>query len=278
MMLTNKTITFLGAGAMAEAIIGGLVRNQIVTPQQIIATNLSDTFKLERLEQRYGIQTTSDREQAVKQADYVVLAMKPKNVEEAIREIKSVIHKDQLFISVIAGIPATYIEDLSGGQARVVRTMPNTSAKVGASATAISAGTFATDEDLDTVSLLFSAVGTVTVVPESKMDAVTGVAGSGPAYFYYLIEAMEKAAVESGLTPEEATSLITQTVVGVGKRLQDTSKTSRELYEEVMSPNGTTEAGITLLSERNGQDAMHDAIIKAIARSKELGSVFTESK
>ncbi|WP_100372540.1 pyrroline-5-carboxylate reductase [Bacillus sp. FJAT-45037] len=277
-MLTNKTITFLGAGAMAEAIIGGLLRNQIVRPNQIIATNLSDTQKLERLEERYQIRTTSDRLQAVKEADLIVLAMKPKNIEEAISDIKHLINLDQLLISVIAGIPASYIEDLTGQHVRVIRTMPNTSAKVGASATAISAGSFASDEDLDIVALLFSAVGTVTIVPEVKMDAVTGVAGSGPAYFYYLIEAMENAAIESGLTREEATALITQTVVGVGKRLQDTSKTARELYEEVMSPNGTTEAGITLLSERNGQDAMHDAIIKAIARSKELGSVFTGSK
>ncbi|MEC2070625.1 pyrroline-5-carboxylate reductase [Alkalihalophilus marmarensis] len=277
-MLTNKTITFLGAGAMAEAIIGGLIRNQIVDPHNIIATNLSDTNKLEKLKMRYNIQTTTSRTWAVEQAEIIVLAMKPKNIEEAVREIKEKINNDKLIISVIAGIPSSYIEDLSGTKSRVVRTMPNTSAKVGASATAICAGRYSTSDDLETVSLLFSAVGTVTVVPEEKMDAVTGVAGSGPAYFYYLIEAMEKAAVESGLTSEEATALITQTVVGVGKRLQDTSKSSRELYEEVMSPNGTTEAGITLLSERNGQDAMHDAILKAIARSKELGSVFTESK
>ncbi|MFC0558176.1 pyrroline-5-carboxylate reductase [Halalkalibacter alkalisediminis] len=277
-MLKNKTITFLGAGAMAEAIIAGLVRLQVVQPNQIIATNLSDQEKLNYLEIEYGIRTNSDRLEAVKEGDIVILAMKPKAVKEAIEDVRETTNPSQLFVSVLAGIPTGYIEDLLGHQAGVIRTMPNTSAKVGASATAIAKGTFATDQHMHEVDKLFSAVGTVTVVREEKLDAATGLAGSGPAYFYYLIEAMEIAAEKAGLSQEEASTLITQTVVGVGKRLQSTTKTSKELYEEVMSPNGTTEAGMKVLQERNSQEALTDAITNAIARSKELGAVFSNTK
>ncbi|WP_100406903.1 pyrroline-5-carboxylate reductase [Bacillus solitudinis] len=274
-MFTNKTITFLGAGSMAEAIIAGLVAHKIVSPTQIVATNLSNKQKLADLKAQYGIQVTSNRHEAVEQADIIVLAMKPKGVKDALSEVLVNTSENQLFISVLAGIPTFYLEELLGHTAPVIRTMPNTSAKVGASATAICAGTRARDEHLSLVSTLFEAVGTVLVVPEEKIDAVTGIAGSGPAYFYYLVEAMEHAAAEAGLTEEEAGSLITQTIVGVGKRLQQTTKSPKQLYEEVMSPNGTTEAGIKVLKERDTQNALQDAIAKAIARSKELGSMYS---
>jgi pyrroline-5-carboxylate reductase len=277
-LLQNKTITFLGAGSMAEAIIGGLVRLQVVDPKQIIATNLSDQEKLNYLEQEYGIRTNSNRGEAVASGDIVILAMKPKHVKEAITDIKDMTNEKQLFVSVLAGIPTHYIEDLLGHQAGVIRTMPNTSAKVGSSATAICKGSFANDLHLQEVDTLFSAVGTVTVVNEEKLDAVTGLAGSGPAYFYYIVEAMEHAAANAGLTQEEAAALITQTIVGVGKRLQSTTKSAKELYEEVMSPNGTTEAGINILRERHTQEAMTDAVTRAIARSKELGEVFINTE
>jgi pyrroline-5-carboxylate reductase len=277
-LLDNKTITFLGAGSMAEAIIAGLVRLQVVKPEQIIATNLRDKEKLAYLKETYGIQTTSDRGEAVKNGNIVILAMKPKHVKEAIEDIQKMTNPKQLFVSVLAGIPTAYIEDLLGTRACVIRTMPNTSAKVGESATAISKGLHASDSQINEVKELFSAVGSVTLVNEQKLDAVTGLAGSGPAYFYFLIEAMEQAAKEAGLTEEEASALITQTVIGVGKRLQSTSKSAKELYEEVMSPNGTTEAGINVLRERKSQEAMTDAVTRAISRSKELGAVFTKTK
>ncbi len=259
---------------MAEAVIGGLVRLQVVAPQQIIATNLSDQEKLNYLEQEYGIRTNSNRAEAVKEGDIIILAMKPKHVKDAIDAVQSMTNESQLFVSVLAGIPTSYIEDLLGHQAGVIRTMPNTSAKVGASATGICKGSYATNQQLNEVEQLFSAVGTVTVVTEDKLDAVTGIAGSGPAYFYYVVEAMELAAEQAGLSKEEAATLISQTIVGVGKRLQSTKKSSRELYQEVMSPNGTTEAGIKVLEERQTQEAVTDAITRAIERSKELGSVF----
>ncbi|MBP3951173.1 pyrroline-5-carboxylate reductase [Bacillus suaedae] len=273
-LLNEQTITFLGAGSMAEAIIAGLVSKKIVKPEQIIATNFSNHAKLESLKQTYGIRTMSDRGAAVKAADIVILAMKPKQVKEAISDIRIFTNPSQLFVSVLAGISTSYIENLLGHEAGVIRTMPNTSAKVGASATALSKGTTSSNIQIAQVSELFEAVGTVTVVAEEKLDAVTGLAGSGPAYFYFLVEAMEDAAIESGLSHEEASALITQTILGVGKRLESTTKTARELYQEVMSPNGTTEAGINVLREHDGQGIMKKAVNRAITRSKELGIEF----
>ncbi len=274
-MAKEKTIVFLGAGSMASAMIAGLISNRLVAPDQIVATNVSNRKRLEELAERYHIHTTQDRKEAVSRADIVIFAMKPKDLKAAIEEIRPSLRVDeQLYVSVLAGIPTAYIERLLGAKASVIRTMPNTSASVGASATAICKGAYATDEQLAEVKRLFSAIGSVTVVKEEKLDAITGVAGSGPAYFYFIVEAMEKAAIESGLTEEEAKSFITQTIVGVGKRLQSTTKTAKQLYEEVMSPQGTTEAGINVLREHHVQRAIETAVLKAVARSKELGNSF----
>lgn len=274
-MNINKTITFLGAGSMAEAIIGGLITRRIVSPRMITVANLQDQDRLDYIKTTYSVQTESDRLRAIKEAEIIVLAMKPKNVHDAISHIKEHVKGTQLIVSVIAGIPTTLIEEELGSTNPVIRTMPNTSAKVGESASAICPGSHATAGDLLTVEALFKAIGTVSVVEETQMDAVTGVAGSGPAYFYYMVEAMEKAAQEAGLSEQQSRELITQTVVGVGKRLQQTSKTPKELYKEVMSPGGTTEAGISELSAHATQDILQKAVGKAVKRSTELGSAYT---
>lgn len=274
-LLDNKVITFLGAGSIAEAIIAGLINENVLAPTQIVATNATNRKRLTYLENTYGITTTPAHTTAVEKGDIVILAMKPQQIKEAIELIRPSVRPEQLFVSIAAGTPTDYIEQLLGEKASVIRAMPNTSAKVGASATAISKGTHATDVHIEQVETLFEAIGTVIVVTESKLDAVTGLAGSGPAFFYYLIEAMEDAGVEAGLTEEEARQLIIQTVVGVGKRLEQTTKSPEELYTEVMSPNGTTEAGIDVLHDREAQDIMKTAVVKAIIRSKELGSLFT---
>ena len=190
-MQINKQITFLGAGSMAEAIIGGLITQNIVSPHSITAANLQDQERLSYIEETYKIKTQTNRLEATESADIIVLAMKPKNVHDAIHYIKDGVTENQLVVSVIAGIPTSFIEEELGANIPVIRSMPNTSAKVGESATAICRGAFATEAHLLTVEALFNAIGMVSIVDESQMDAVTGVAGSGPAYFYYMVEAME---------------------------------------------------------------------------------------
>nr|WP_306301205.1 pyrroline-5-carboxylate reductase [Thalassobacillus sp. C254] len=234
-MLRNYHVTFVGAGSMAESIIGGLLSKELLAPEQITATNNSEKERLTYLSDQYGINTTSDKEAAVGKANIVVLAVKPKHVEEAISDIQSVLGENQLLISVLAGISTAYIQKLCQKEIPIIRTMPNTSAKVGASATAMTPGSFASKQDLAVSQSLFQAIGTVTTLEEGKLDAVTGLSGSGPAYVYYIVEAMEQAARETGLEEQEAKELIIQTLYGASKRLQNTDKSSRELYKEVMS-------------------------------------------
>ena len=150
--------------------------------------------------------------------------------------------------------------------------MPNTSAKVGASATAISLGSYASSTDAKIAAALFRSIGTVTELAEEKMDAVTGIAGSGPAYLYYMVEAMENAGRQAGLHEDEAKELIIQTFFGAALRLQHTEKTSKELYKEIMSPAGTTEAAFEVLEQHHVQEHFTASIMRAIERSKELGN------
>ncbi|UOE96026.1 pyrroline-5-carboxylate reductase [Alkalihalobacillus sp. LMS39] len=274
----HKNIAFIGAGSMAESIIAGLLVNDVMKPKQISVINKSDKERLAYLSEQYGISPTINKATAVKEADILLLAMKPKHVTEAIEEIKAFTKEDQLIISVAAGISTTYISELLGHNAGVIRTMPNTSAKVGESATAMSPGLYATEKEMTDAILLFEAIGTVTVVPEHKLDAVTGLAGSGPAYLYYVIEAMEQAAAEIGLEKEEAHLLITQTLFGTAKRYKQTSKTAKQLYKEVMSPGGTTEAGLEILESHQFQEALVKCIARATERSKELGTIMSNVK
>lgn len=270
-MLENKKIAFIGAGSMAEAMIAGFISNEMIPQDQVIATNKSNKERRKQLEEQYGIKTTASPEEAVATADIIILAMKPNHVEQSACEIREQVRKGQLIISVLAGTSTQYIESLFEKQVAVIRAMPNTSAKVNASATVISKGTYATADDIQIASFLFSAIGTVTVLDEKYMDVVTGISGSGPAYFYYFAEAMAEAAEKEGLEKEDAVELIYQTILGVGLRLKQSEKTPKELYEEVMSPGGTTEAAFQVFIEKGVKETFKQAIKAAIHRSREFG-------
>lgn len=275
-MLTNKKITFVGAGSMAEAIIAGLLAKKMIQPTQITAMNRQNREKLQRLTKTYGIHTTTDKEEAVTNADIVVLAFKPKNIIEGIDNIREYIHEKQLFISILAGITTPFIEEVLNFSAPVIRVMPNTSAAVGLSATAISSGKYASMEHVKIAEQLFKAIGTVTVVPENLQDAVTGVAGSGPAYIYYFVEAMERAALELGIDEQQGKALVLETLKGAVKMLESSPKTPAELYKEVMSPGGATEAAIKVLESYEFQQAIVAAIKRSAERAKEMGNEFSK--
>ncbi|SDH90317.1 pyrroline-5-carboxylate reductase [Alteribacillus bidgolensis] len=271
-MLENKTIAFIGAGSMAESILGGLLSEKLVNPQQIVVTNKTNDQRLNELNERYSISIAESKEDAMKKADLVILAMKPKHIEDGISSIKEYTTDNHLIISVLAGVSTSYIEEQFGMKTAVVRAMPNTSSKVSASATALCRGYYASVHQLDTASALFAAIGTVSIFDEAKMDAVTGISGSGPAYFYYFVEAMEIAAKEAGLPETEAKELIVQTLAGAAKRLQNSDQPPSALYNEVMSPGGTTEAAFKTLERHSVQEHFKNSIKEAIKRSKELGS------
>src|SRR5699024_10169400 len=200
----------------------------------------------------------------------IILTVKPNDIKVAVDSFKNYIHSKQLIVSVAAGVSTTDIEKQMNNEIPVIRVMPNTSALIGYSATAISKGKFAGDEHIKLSTQLFNTIGITVVVNERDMDAVTGISGSGPAYIYYLVEAMEKVAIESGLDPQTAKLLINQTVIGAGKMLEKSGESADTLRENVTSPGGTTEAGINTLSEYNFQKAIMNGVKSAISRSIEL--------
>ncbi|WCK53963.1 pyrroline-5-carboxylate reductase [Aneurinibacillus sp. Ricciae_BoGa-3] len=270
-MLQDKNICFLGAGSMAQALISGLISKELINPRQICALNRGSREKLEQLSAKYGIAVV-EREEAVSRADIIVLAVKPKDIETAIEEIKQWTRPDQLFISVLAGISTDAISRSLGHHAPVIRSMPNTSAAIGLSATGISPGKYASRDDLEHALAMFEAVGIAEIVTENEMHAVTGLSGSGPAYVYYLVEAMEAAGDKIGLPPETARRLILQTIIGAAHMLQETNEEPAVLRKQVTSPNGTTAAGIEILERYRFQEAMDACIRRAVERSEEMGA------
>jgi pyrroline-5-carboxylate reductase len=270
MMTKTKTIAFIGAGSMAEALIAGMTKT-LYKSEQIIVTNRSNKKRLEYMRNTYHVRVEIDKEKAVKEADIIILAMKPKDVVEGINAISETVREDQLIISVLAGVSTDSILSLLKKKVAVVRAMPNTSATIGKSATAIALGRYANKTHLSIAKTLFETVGVVTVVAENDLHAVTGLSGSGPAYVYYLVEAMEKAAKEIGLEQSVAKDLILQTIIGAAEMLKSSAKHPSILRKEVTSPGGTTEAGIKILEDYHYQEAVIACIKRATKRSAELG-------
>jgi pyrroline-5-carboxylate reductase len=271
-MLTQKKICFIGAGAMAEAVVAGMLNNRIVKPGQIAITNRDDRFRLDELVYNFGVFADAEhREKSIQEADILVLAMKPKDVAEALASIRHLTTSEQLVISVVAGISTDFITELLDHSAPIIRTMPNTSAVVGRSATGMCAGKTADDEHIAMAREIFEAIGMVVFTEEAKLDAVTGLSGSGPAYVYYLVESMLAGGVDAGLEVEEARKLILQTLIGAAEMLLETGEEPSVLREKVTSPNGTTQAGLDVLRSYHFEEAVRSCIQGATKRSKELG-------
>ncbi len=266
-----KKLVFFGAGSMAEAMISGIVENKLMDPKNIWVTNKANKEKLSALHQQYGVTGTYDLNMLFAGAEAVVLAMKPKDAPAAIKEISSYLSDEIMVISVLAGISINTIEELSGKQLSIARAMPNTSAAVGKSATAIAVNSTVTTSQMETIKQLFETVGFAAFVPEEQLDAVTGLSGSGPAYIYYLVEAMEKGAAEIGLDQETAKKLIIQTLIGAAEMVKVSPKPSKQLRKEVTSPGGTTEAGLQILEENGVQQAFIECIKAATAAIQENG-------
>lgn len=210
------------------------------------------------------------------EADIIVLSMKPNDVAKAIDSISKYIKSNQLIISVIAGVSTSYLLTLFDKEIPIVRAMPNTSAAIGLSATALSLGKNATNKHEKLSESLFQTIGTTEFTDEENMHIVTGISGSGPAYVYYLVEAMEQAARESGLDKEVAQSLITQTIVGAGEMLKHSGKSAKILRQEITSPSGTTEAGLQALEKYDFKESIIACVNSARNRSIELGKQITK--
>lgn len=274
MPLSNKKIAFIGAGSMAEAIIRGLVQQNIASPSQIYVLNRSNQEQLEALNARYGIQTALTAEQKelyVRNADIVVIAMKPKDVRQAFSEFSTWLHSGQLLVSVVAGLSLETMALLVPEGMPVVRTMPNTSSTIGKGATGMCFSGGA-GEDLQRMAVaLFQATGEVCVVAEDMMNMVNGISGSGPAYVYYFMEAMIAHGVAGGLPSELAQQLTVQTVLGAAAMVKETGEEPSELRRKVTSPNGTTQAAIEVFDRLGLADAVGAGIRRCVERAAEIG-------
>ncbi|MFC7394414.1 pyrroline-5-carboxylate reductase [Scopulibacillus cellulosilyticus] len=268
----KHTITFIGAGNMAEAIITGLI-NTGCPKERIFVTNKSNNERLIYMNNNYGIGVNHDREikELIDQSEVVILAMKPKDLFPALDHLRSHLQNNQLIISVLAGTSSKQISDYLGTQNPIVRAMPNTSATVGESATGIARGANADDSHLRIAEEIFSAIGTTTIVDEEDLHLVTGLAGSGPAYIYRIVESLEQAAVTLGLEQEAAKALVRQVIVGAAEMLKDLDVDPGELRRKVTSPGGTTAAGLEALENNQLSKALFEAVKEATIRSQELG-------
>jgi pyrroline-5-carboxylate reductase len=275
-MALGKTIAFLGAGNMAEALVKGLLRANVAEPREIICSDRSED-RGPILTQRYGVRFTRSNKEATIAADIVVLSVKPQVMNKLLDEISPVLTDKKLVISIAAGVPIAAIERKVGHGVRIIRTMPNTPALVGAGATALSAGEHATEEDLHQARALFDAIGKSVVVDEVLLDAVTGLSGSGPAYIFLIIEALSDAGVKVGLARTTAQELAAQTVLGSAKLLIETGEHPGRLKDQVTSPGGTAIAGLHTLEAGGLRTTLMDAVEAATTRSKELGKKFLES-
>jgi pyrroline-5-carboxylate reductase len=276
-MLNNKTIAFIGAGSMAEAMISGIVKSGKIPLDQITVSNRNNNERLQQLEKAYGINGVTKENLNFDNIDMIVLAMKPKDTKTAFQSIRNSLQPQQLVLSVLAGITTSFIEDLSPSGQQVIRVMPNTSSMIGESVTAISSGKHTSEQNITLSKELFECIGEVYVIPEEKMDIFTGIAGSGPAYFYYLIEHMEKEGIKGGLTEETTRQIIVQTMMGAAKMVTQQGETPTVLREKVTSPNGTTAAGLAALEMHGGGIAISEAIKQAANRSKEISSQLEKS-
>lgn len=275
-MASDKpTILFIGAGNMAEALIAGMLRQGLAEASSLLITDVSEERKA-YMQAAYGVVAAPDNKTGAEKADLVVLAVKPQQLIDLLTELAPVITSRHVVVSIAAGIPLTVLEQ-AFPEARVIRTMPNTPALVGKGITALCGGARTTEDDLTLTARLLSGTGEVVRVAESDMDAVTAISGSGPAYVFYLMEAMLAAATKLGLDETTARSLVLNTVEGAAQLAIQSSETPEMLRQRVTSKGGTTAAATNVLDENQVHDHMVRAIEAAAQRAKELSAASTAS-
>ncbi len=261
---------FIGAGNMAEAIARRVLAAGVFTTSALLAADPSPARRALFSEQ-LQIEASEDSAVVAHQARTILLAVKPQKIDDALAQIRSALSPDTLLISIVAAVSTTHIEAQLAGQARVIRVMPNTPALVGAAASVLCRGAHALATDMAFARRIFDACGKTWEMPESSMNVVTSLSGSGPAYVFFLAEALAQAATELGLPPADAQELARQTIVGAGRLLAESTESAAELRRKVTSPGGTTEAAIQTLENRGFPALIVAALAAAAQRARELG-------
>ena len=275
--METKQIAILGTGSMGKAILSGILAAG-TSPADVRVTTKSKATA-EAIFSNHGVQATSlesnsaANSSAAKDADLVILAVKPNMILETLSEVAAVLKPDCLVVSVAAGITTAAMEEQLSGNTAVVRAMPNTPSVVGLGVTGISKGSNVSDEKLDLAIELFSSVGKVLVVDESKIDALSTISGSGPAYVFYFAEKLITAAKYLGFSEQEASLMVKETFLGSATLLATSSSSPEELRQQVTSPNGTTMQATGRFDAADLERVFIEATEAALARAKELGRV-----
>ena len=268
-MFKGKKIVIIGGGKMGSIIAQGLIAHKIISSKDITVTDI-DAARLDFLRSSMKLKVSHNNEKAVKNADIIIVAVKPQNMSSTLKEISSAIDKTKIIISIAAGITTGFIESYLAQGVRVLRVMPNTPALIGEGAAAVAKGSCAKKSDVKLAHIIFNAVGISVEVEEALIDAVTGLSGSGPAYCFLIIEALIDAGEKMGLPRDLAAKLAMQTMLGAARLCIHSDKQPAELREMVTSPGGTTVAGIKVLEEGKIRATIIAAVEAATKRSKEL--------
>jgi len=264
----TKKIGFIGAGNMAEAMIKGIINTGLYTADEIIASEVYEPRR-KYIAEALGIEVHEENTMIAKSTKFIVLSVKPQQINEVMASIKGSLTKDHLIMSIAAGVTLATLE--STAPSRFIRVMPNQPCMVLASASAYSRGSTATSADCETVEKVLNAVGISYEVKEGLLDAVTGLSGSGPAYAYMMIEALSDGGVLLGLPRDVATRLAAQTLLGAAKTILETGEQPGKMKDVVCSPGGTTIEAVRVLEESGLRAALINAVKASAMRSKELG-------
>lgn len=264
-------IGFIGLGNMAKAMIGGMLKNQIVSPEDIIGNARTRATK-EAVRAEFGIEIRDTNVSVAKEAEVLILAVKPQFLQEVIEEIRSEVLRDTLIISIAAGKTMHWIEDVFGGKIKIklVRCMPNVPALVGAGCTGVCVNEMVSQGEIDYSIRLMESFGRAHLVPERLMDAVGAVSGSSPAFVFMFIEAMADAAVAAGMPRKQAYEFAAQAVCGSAKMVLESGRHPGELKDMVCSPGGTTIQGVRVLEEKGMRGAVMDALDATVEQSKRM--------
>lgn len=259
----------IGAGKIGEAILAGAFAKGLYAADEVILSVRTETHRQD-LEARYGVMATLDNREVARNADLIVLSVKPKSVVEIMAAIADVLPADTLVISTAAGVPLDVIESRARGSLAIIRAMPNMAVSVGEGMTVLSPGKNVSEAQIELAKGLFGAVGSVLVLEEAHMDAVTGLSGSGPAYIYIVIESLADGGVKMGLPRHVATQLAAQTVLGAAKTVLESGEHPAKLKDQVTTPAGVTIDGLLELEEGGLRVTLIKAVVKATERARQL--------
>ncbi|MDQ0151127.1 pyrroline-5-carboxylate reductase [Eubacterium multiforme] len=265
----NKKIGFIGCGNMGSSMLGGLINKNFANAKDIIVSTRSSESK-KRLEDKYGVKGVLKNIDVAREADVIILAVKPYMYKDVIEEVKTALREDQIIISIAAGIDLSDLHNMIGNNFKIVKTMPNTPALVGEGMSAICPNDNVTEEELNYVCSMFEAFGKYEILDEKDFHGFIALCGSSPAYVFMFIEAMADGAVKLGIPRNKAYKMAAQSVLGSAKMVLETGEHPGVLKDMVCSPGGTTIEAVCELEKKGFRDAVIEALDKCAAKSKSM--------